>query len=186
MSSAPAHEVSHDPADIRLAQLPHQLFLFNSIGNHVLMTVITASVAMTMPLLPLLIPSISLAIIAYTFIRGRALAKHDSLLVRAHWGIVMRRTRTFLLGYIALACAATIAWLLYSYAGAMKELMYALVGGLGLLPMMVLVLALTIMESETLNHAGQGFVPDWARRRFGTDAEVEELDQELEKLANGE
>lgn len=179
MSSVPAHEVLHDAAELRLAQLPHQLFLFNSIGNHVLLTVITISVAMSNPLLTLLIPITSFSIIAYTLIRGSKLVQHDSLLVRAHWSIVLRRTKIFLIGYASLATASTLAWLLYSYAGAMKELMFALVGGLGLLPMMVLVLALTIIESETLTHAGQGFVPDWARRRFGSDAEVKALEQEL-------
>ena len=182
MSSAPAHEVLHDPAELRLAQLPHQLFLFNSIGNHVLMTVITISIAMSNPLLTLLIPAISFLIIAYTLIRGSRLIRHPSLLVRAHWAIVMRRTKIFLIGYATLAIASSLAWLFYTYADAMKELMFALVGGLGLLPMMVLVLALTIIESETLNHAGQGFVPDWARRRFGSEAEIEALERELDDV----
>ena len=183
MSIEQASEVPHNPAEVRLAQLPHQLFLFNSIGNHVLLTVITISVAISNPLLTLLIPIISLSIIGYTFIRGRTLVNHPSLLVRAHWGIVMRRTRVFLVGYIVLSIASTLAWLLHTYAGAMKELMFALVGGLGLLPMMVLVLALTIVESETLSHAGHGFVPVWARRRFGTEEEKRELELELKSAA---
>ena len=172
--------MSNDDVDktlIRLAQLPHQLFLFNSIGNHVLLMVITISVAISNPLLTLLIPAISALIIGYTLIRGASLKNHESLLVRSHWGIVMRRTRIFLIGYAALATAGTTAWLLYTYAGAMKELMLALVGGLGLLPMMVLILALTIIESETLNHAGSGYVPDWARRRFGTEEEKKVLEE---------
>ena len=170
--------------EIHLAQLPHQLFLFNSIGNHVLLTVMTISVAMSSPLLTLLIPIISIAIIVFTFIRGATLKNHPSMLVRCHWGIVLRRTRIFLIGYIVLSVASVLAWLLYTYAGAMKELMFALVGGLGLLPMMVLVLALTIIESETLSHAGQGFIPDWARRRFGTEEEKRLLEEELENAAD--
>ncbi len=170
--------------ELRLAQLPHQLFLFNTIGNHVLLTVITISVAISYPLLTLLIPVISISIIAYTFIKGASMSRHESLLVRAHWGIVMRRTRIFLIGYITLSTAATLAWLLYTYAGAMKELMFALVGGLGLLPMMVLILGLTIIESETLNYAGQGFVPDWAKRRFGNAAEKKALEESLARAAN--
>lgn len=170
--------------EIHLAQLPHQLFLFNSVGNHVLLSVITISVAMSNPLLTLLIPIISVLIIAYTFIRGRVMAKHESLLVRSHWGIVMRRTRIFLIGYALLATAATLGWLLYSYGGAMKELMFALVGGLGMLPMMVLILALTILESETLGYAHRGFVPDGAIRRFGTEAEKKALEEGLENAVN--
>ena len=88
----------------------------------------------------------------------------------------MRRTRIFLIGYIALGTASTLAWLLYNYAGAMTELMFALVGGLGLLPMMVLIIALALIKSETLTHAGQGFVPDWAKRRFGNESEKRELE----------
>lgn len=168
-------DVQLDKHEIRLAQLPHQLFLFNTIGNHVLLTVITISVAISNPLLTLIIPAISIATIAFTFVRGAALRNHPSLLVRAHWGAVVRRTRIFLIGYAALATAGTLAWLLHTYAGVMKELLYALIGGLGLLPMMVLILALTIMESELLHHAGHGFVPDWARKRFGTEEERQVL-----------
>jgi len=157
--------------ELRLAQLPHQLFLFNSIGNHVLLTVITISVAISNPWLTLLIPFISISIIAFTFIRGKTFVRHSSFLVRAHWGIVLRRTRILLIGYIILISASILAWVLYSYAGAMKELMFALVGGLGLLPMMVLILALTIIESESLNNAGNGFVPEWARMRFESEEE---------------
>lgn len=163
--------------EIRLAQLPHHLFLFNAIGNHVLLTVITVSVAMSNPLLTLLIPAISIAIIGYTLVKGPAMIKHQSMLVRCHWAVVMRRTRIFLIGYAALAGAATLAWILHTYVGVMKELLFALVGGLGLLPMMVLILALTIMESETLHNAGQGYVPDWVCKRFGTEEEKRALEQ---------
>ncbi len=178
------NDTPYSHQEIRLAQLPHQLFLFNSIGNHVLLTVITISVAVSNPLLTLIIPIISALIISYTLIKGKAMAKQESLLVRAHWGIVVRRTKIFLIGYALLATAATLAWLLYTYGGAMKELMFALVGGLGLLPMMVLILALTIIESETLNHAHKGFVPDWAVRRFGTDAENKALEEGLENAVD--
>lgn len=163
--------------ELRLAQLPHHLFLFNTIGNHVLLTVITISVAISNPLLTLLIPAFSIAIIGYTLAKGPAMLKHPSMLVRCHWAIVMRRTRIFLIGYAILAGAATLGWVLHTYVGVMKELLFALVGGLGLLPFMVMILALTIMESEALHHAGQGSVPDWARKRFGSAEKKRALEQ---------
>lgn len=171
-------DTSFNKQEIRQAQLPHHLFLFNTIGNHVLLTVITISVAISNPLLTLLIPAISAVIIGYTFAKGRSMKKHESPLVRCHWSMVVRRTRIFLIGYIVLAGAATLGWVLHTYVGVMKELLFALVGGLGLLPFMVLILALTIMESEALHHAGQGHVPDWARKRFGTAEEKKALEQE--------
>ncbi len=172
-----------DKTEIKLAQLPHQLFLFNTIGNHVLLTVITISVAMSSPLWTLLIPVISLSIMGFTLIRGTALKNHASGLVRCHWQIVMRRTLLFLITYGVLAGAATMGWLLYAYGGVMKELAFALVGGLGLLPMMVMVLALTVIESETLTHAGKGWIPDWAIRKYGTEAEKQALEAELNAAA---
>jgi hypothetical protein len=171
-------DASLNKQELRLAQVPHQLFLFNTIGNHVLLTVITISVAMSNPLLTLLIPAISIAIIGYTFIKGPAMLKHQSMVVRCHWAIVLRRTRIFLIGYMTLAFAATLGWILHTYVGVMKELLFALVGGLGLLPFMVMILALTIIESEALHHAGQGFTPDWAIKRFGTEEEKRALEQE--------
>ncbi len=179
-------DTTYSKEEMSLASLPHQLFLSNSIGNHVLLTVITVSVAMSNPLLTLLIPAVSAVIIIFTLVRGAKLKRHESMLVRFHWEIAMRRTRVFLIGYAVLATAASLAWLLFTYGGAMKELVFALVGGLGLLPFMVMVLALTIMESESLNHAGDGFVPDWARRRFGTEEEVKALEEELAANAAAE
>ncbi len=168
---------NYSPAELKLAQLPHQLFIFNTIGNHVLLTVITVSIAMSSPLWTLMIPIISIGIIAYTLLRGRSLVKHESKLIRCHWGIVLRRTRFFLIGYAILLVASIAGYLLFTYAGAMKELMFALVGGLGLLPFMAMVLILTIMESDTLNHASTGFVADGLIERWGTDTEKAELEQ---------
>lgn len=176
---------NYSPAELKLAQLPHQLFIFNSIGNHVLLTVITVSIALSSPLWTLMIPIISMGVISYTLLRGRSLVKHESKLVRCHWGVVLRRTRFFLISYAILAVASIAAYLLFTYAGAMKELMFALVGGLGLLPFMAMVLILTIMESDTLNHAGLGFVSDSLIKRWGTDEEKAELEKEaLEEEAN--
>lgn len=170
-------DVNIDKSERRLATLPHQLFLFNTIGNHVLLLVITISVAMSNPLLTLIIPSLSMVIIAYTLIRGAALKNHASMIVRCHWGIAMKRTRMLLMGYSVLVVAASSSWVLYTQVGIMKELAFALVGGLGLLPVMAMVLGLTIIESETLNHASEGYVPDWAARRFGTEEEIRLLEK---------
>ncbi len=172
-------EATYSKEEIKLSQLPHQLFLFNSIGNHVLLTVITISVAISNPLLTLLIPTVTISTLGYLFFRGSALKNHDSLLVRCHWGIAVRRTRILCIGYGVVFVAATISWLAFTYGGMMKELAFALVGGLGLLPFMATVLALTIMESEALNHAGDGFNPDSAVRRFGTEDEIRLLEAQL-------
>ena len=49
----------------------------------------------------------------------------------------------------------------------------ALIGGLGILPVMVTVLVLVLIESEALYHANQAKLPDWVVQRFpNPDAKV--------------
>jgi hypothetical protein len=48
----------------------------------------------------------------------------------------------------------------------MKELVYAFVGGLGILPTLVSVLILIVIESDSLHHARMGTLPKWAQRRY--------------------
>ncbi len=150
---------SYSKKELKTAQLPHQLFLFNMVGNHILLSIITASNSSHL-WVTAIVPVIALLIFSYTLIRGKSEVKSECLLIRSHWEIVVKRTKIFLITYIALFIGGTIAWLLYSYAGIMKELAFAVVGGLGILPVMVTVLVLTVMESETLGYAMHGRIPD--------------------------
>ncbi len=144
--------------ELKAAQLPHQLFLFNMVGNHILLSIITASNSSHL-WVTAIVPVIAILIFSYTLIRGKFEVNAECLLIRSHWQIVVKRTKIFLIAYIALFIGGMLAWLLYSYAGIMKELAFAVVGGLGILPVMVTVLVLTVMESETLGHAMHGRVP---------------------------
>lgn len=155
------HRYTHE--ELKAGQLPHQLFLFNLVGNHILLLIIAASNS-SVPQVALIVPAISALIISYTLIKGRAQLKSDSEFIRCHWYVVLRRTRVFLIAYGLLAAAALLAWLLHS-AMPIKEMAYAIVGGLGILPTMVLVLVLTVMESETLHHALRGEIPESLRKK---------------------
>lgn len=151
--------------ELKSGQFPHQLFLFNMVGNHILLTVITASNS-TMPQLALLIPAISIILTSIILLKGRTLVNSESMFVRCHWTLVVKRTKIFLIGYAALAVAVGLGSLMYFYAGVMKEMAMAMVGGLGILPVMALVLILTVMESETLNHALHGVTPDAIKKKL--------------------
>lgn len=151
-------ESVHSKKELKAAQLPHQLFLFNLVGNHILLTVITASNSSHLWVIAI-VPIISILIISYTLIRGKSAVNSDCLLIKSHWTIVVKRTKIFLITYVMLFIGGMIAWLLYSYAGVMKELAFAIVIGLGILPTMVTVLVLTVMESETIGQAMKGVIP---------------------------
>ena len=67
---------------------------------------------------------------------------------------------------ILLVFVSAAAWYGQAQLGLMREMSYALAGGLGLLPTLVSVLVLVVIESDSLHHAKEGTYPKWARRRF--------------------
>ena len=48
----------------------------------------------------------------------------------------------------------------------MREAVLALIGGMGLLPVMVTVLVLIMIESDALYHANQARLPTWVVERY--------------------
>ena len=150
--------------ELKLGQLPHQLFLFNMVGNHILLSIIALSNS-SVPWLALGVPLLGCLIIGFTLIRGQSLKNHQSDFVKANWRMVLKRTKIFMIAYGLLGVAATIAWLVHDSI-AIKEMAYAIVGGLGILPTMVMVLVLTVIESESLNNALKGELGDSDREKF--------------------
>ena len=144
--------------ELKTGQFPHQIFLFNMIGNHVLIALIALSNSshLQVTVIPIII---SLSILAYTLVRAPFHLKSESLYVRTHWSVALKRTKIFLITYALLFTAGLAAWLSYSYGGVMKEQAMAMAGGLGILPTMVVVLVLTILETETLHQALNGQIP---------------------------
>ena len=84
-----------------------------------------------------------------------------------HWQLAARRSRIFILMLSLLGVIAGLAYIAHSQFGVMREAAYALVGGIGMLPMLGTVLVLILLESESLNQARQARLPDWVARRFG-------------------
>lgn len=156
-------------AELKAGQQPHQLFLFNMVGNHILMTVIALSNS-TLPQLALIIPLVSATIIAITLLKGRSMMNSDSLFIKCHWALAVKRTKVFLLGYVVFAIASAFGAVMYFSMGVMKEMAMAIVGGLGILPVMVLVLVLTVIESESLHLSLNGNIPEGIRKKLAGEA----------------
>ena len=60
----------YSKAERHAAEHPHQLFVFNTVGNHVLLFIITVSIANVNPAYTLLVPLISLLIVTLSFLSG--------------------------------------------------------------------------------------------------------------------
>jgi hypothetical protein len=152
--------------EIKKANIPHEIFLTNLIGNHILMAVAAGGIAGSFPWVMAVIPAISFSILGFTLWRARRAVGRDSWYVMCHWQVCARRSRIFI-GMLSLLIAAMVlAWIGHVYGGMMKEAAIALVVGLGLLPVMVTVLALIIIESDALYNANQGKLPAWVVERF--------------------
>jgi hypothetical protein len=157
-------EVSHD--EIRRANVPHEIFLTNLIGNHILMAVAAGGVAGSFPWVMAIIPIVSFSLLGYTLWRAAKSRRVDPWYVMCHWQVCARRSRIFILMLVLLLAAIGLGWLGYAYGGMMKEAVIALVAGTGILPVMVTVLVLVIVESDTLYHANQAKLPRWVVEQF--------------------
>ncbi len=154
------YEVS--AADLKKAKWPHEVFLINLIVNHVLLFVSLLGLASSYPLLLLVVPAISVVVLAYTLLGARRAHTTESWYVFCHWQIAAQRSRFFML-MLAIMAAVILLVLLVS-GGEPKPQHYAL-GGVGILPTMLTVLALIVMESDAVHHAGNGSLPKWITER---------------------
>jgi hypothetical protein len=151
ITSKPEYDV--DPAQMKQAAIPHDILLFNLIGNHILIQVLVGGMAKTFPYLLLIPPTISLSLIWYTLWRAGKSPQRDTPFVQCHWAVAAKRTRLFLIMLGVLAVAATFAAFAHFYIGMMQEAAIAVVVGGGILPVMVTMLILIMMESEALHMA---------------------------------
>ena len=113
-----------------------------------------------------LVPVFSISLLAYTLWRARRSRQTDSWYVMCHWQIAAKRSRVFIYMLLVGLTISFLGWLGYAYGGMMKEAVFALVGGMGLLPVMVTVLVLILMESDILHQAALHKLPDRITEKF--------------------
>lgn len=147
------------------AKLPHDLFLVNLIGNHILTFVATLGLATSWAWPMLIVPIVSFLILGIIIrkgilIRKKAARQEVSWYVMCHWQIALRRSLFFIKMILAISAVAAIGLYGYTSLGWMKEAVFALIGGVCILPIMVTTLVLIIMESDALHQAGEGKLPD--------------------------
>jgi peptidoglycan biosynthesis protein MviN/MurJ (putative lipid II flippase) len=152
--------------EVKRAKIPHEIFLVNLVGNHILWFIAALGVAGSYWQPLALVPVFSFASLMYILWRTRRSRTRDPWFVMCHWDICARRSRVFIVMLGLMGLAAALGWVGYSYLGMMKVAVYALVGGVGILPVMVTVLILIIMESDALHQAAQKRLPRSVQERF--------------------
>jgi hypothetical protein len=152
--------------EIAAAKTPHDIFLSNLIMNHILLFTGFAAFGGKYIFLLVLVPIISLCCLAYTFYRAKTVLREDSEFVYIHWQIAWKWSRLFLMVLGLLISVSVLGFLAQHYLDFKRELVYGLVGGVGMLPTLVATLILVIIESDSLHHARSGTFPNWVVRRF--------------------
>ena len=152
--------------EIAAAKVPHDIFLSNLIMNHILLFTAIAAFGPQYFKYMVLVPVFSGLTLVYTFFRSKKVKREQGEFVYIHWQIARRWSKLFA-GILALLLTVSfLGWLGHQYLGLMKEAVYALIGGFGILPTLMTVLVLVVVESDSLHHARMGTLPKWARRRF--------------------
>lgn len=150
-------EVTEEEA--KKAKVPHEIFLTNLIGNHILWFVAALGLARSNWYPLAMVPVVSIICLSYTIWGARRSRRNDSWFVMCHWQIGARRSKVFLIMFLIFGLISGLGWVAYTHLGMMKEAVYAIIGGAGVLPIMVTTLVLIIMESDVLHQATQGKLP---------------------------
>jgi len=153
--------------EIKKAKWPHDLFLVNLIGNHILTFVATLGLATSWAWPMLIVPIVSIIILSIiirkgTIARNNWLHKKtdESWYVMCHWQVALKRSYFFIKMIVAISIVAGIGLYGYTQLGWMKEAVFAMIGGACILPIMVTTLVLILMESDALHQAAEGKLPD--------------------------
>jgi len=142
------------------AKFPHDLFLVNLIGNHILAFVATLGLASSWAWPMLIVPIVSIIILGTIIRKGIQSRKSGSWYVMCHWQIALKRSIFFIKMILVISVIVAIGLYGYTNLGWMKEAVFAMIGGVCILPIMVTTLILIIMESDALHQAGEGKLPD--------------------------
>lgn len=191
------------------ARAGHDLFLINLITNHILLFVIMLGLVQSRPMLLLLIPGISCAILIYTLLRARKSLKIDPWYVKCHWQICAKRSKIFLSLIGVWVFFMIIAYLVYlnAYVGAeallanetlttlqqmdiegklrsTKTMLIALMA-VGGMPTMIAVMTLIVMAQDSTHLARTGGkLPDWVLKKWPYDGSVETIEDETDSETN--
>ncbi len=150
----------------RKARAPHELFLTNLVANHILWFVAALGVFYSYPQPVMLVPVFSACVITYTIFRARKALNQDDWFVMCHWQLAARRNKAFAIVLLIGVFISFLGWLGYTFSGMRQEAVLAMVGGIGLLPVMVSVLVLIVMESDGMHQANSGKIPQGIYNRF--------------------
>lgn len=151
-------------AEIKQAQLPHNLFITGVFLLDLLMTpaIIVLNTGMTGLLVPL---SCSVALIGFIYLRS---TKTTSWFADAHWRLAFSHSKWLLLGYAVSVVLIFFAWLISqgAHEASMKHILWTALTRIALMPTLIAVMVTAVMEAGAIALAAKREVPDKIVRAF--------------------
>ncbi|MCG6943301.1 MAG: hypothetical protein LJE69_18875 [Thiohalocapsa sp.] len=192
-----------DESQRRRGKAPHELAMINLLLFNLLIGVALLAGSMAAPdslvarlkwpavALPL---ALSLAVMAFTWVRAARAARGGPWFAAVHWRLTAARWRVLLLAYVVTAGVVSLAFLggdgdTAAFEARIADLppaMQAMERGkvtsqnmgaaiwarIGVVPLLLTVMALIMLESGALYQAGRGEVPDGLLKRFPPPADL--------------
>lgn len=144
-------------AEIKQAQMPHNLFISGLFIFDLLMTpaVIALNLGMAGMLVPLLC---SAALIAFIYLRSK---KTTSAFVDAHWKLAYSHGLWLMTGYAISAALVFIAWLisLGMHDAHMGHILWTALTRIALLPTLIMVMVTAVVEASAISSATKREAP---------------------------
>lgn len=158
--------------EIKAAKWPHEILLMNLVFNHSFLFIIALAVYKSYPLLLVSTPILSFAIIAYIILKQKQIEASDaSYFLKGHWKISAVRNIWFLYLLIFTCTISGGGYYLFNALGLSKITLWAVVIGVGLLPFMIVLLALITLASDSINFARDGKLPNNYLAKYPPPAE---------------
>jgi uncharacterized membrane protein YfhO len=175
-------EISDDL--VHKAKIPHDIFLTNLIGNHILWFVAALGLVRSYWQPLAMVPILSFSVLVYTL--WRAKTSRDPWYVWVHWQIAAARSRVFIYMLSIVLGVWFLGWLGFTYFGMKKVAVMAMIGGGGILPIMVTVLVLILMESDALHQANACRLSKSVVKKYPYPEDVVVLEYDTEDEAPAE
>lgn len=145
-------------AEIKQAQVPHNLFVSGLLMFDLLMT--PAVIVLNFGMAGLLVPlCLSATLIGYIFMRSK---KKTVWFVDAHWRLSFKHGQWLMLGYAFSALLVFVAWLisLTAHDANMGHILWTALTRVALMPTLIAVMVTAVMEGSAIGLASKCEVPD--------------------------
>jgi hypothetical protein len=152
------HQVTE--AEVSRAKSLHSILLFDFIVIHVFIFVLALSLVNNSLIPIILMPLLSITLLSRVILKARsAITQESSVFVLCHNLLAAKRAKLFLLLFLVTGTLTTILVVAGAQFGMSKVTSYALAGGVGQLPFMVVLLVLVVLEFDAEHQCKTGKIP---------------------------